>query len=95
MKGFEESKQLVHVRVFWDQGNKGINFRGTGEQRLNFEGNTGTETILRNREHRKHFFDFSGTGEQANLFQGNKGTGIPPGRASMMEHKLFTMYKIR
>ena len=32
-------------------GNKGIYFRVTGEQRLNFEGNRGTKTILGNREH--------------------------------------------
>ena len=68
---------------FGEQGNKGIYFRGTGEQRPNFEGNRGTKAILGNREHRKQIFNFWGTGEQANLFQGNKGTGTPPGRASL------------
>ena len=59
-----------------DQGNKGQNLRGTGEQRQYW----GTGNI------RKQTFDFWGTGEQANLFQGNKGTGTPPppGRASFM-----------
>ena len=71
---------------FWRTGKKGIYFRGTGEQRPNFEGNRGTKTILGNREHKK-IFDFWGTGEQVNLFQGNKGTGTPPphtGRASII-----------
>ena len=70
-------------RGFGEQGNKGIYFKGTGEQRLNFEG---TKTILGNREHRKQIFDFWGTGEQAILFQGNKRTTTPPptGRASFM-----------
>ena len=38
-------------RGFGEQGNKGIYFRGTGEQRPNFEGNRETKTILGNREH--------------------------------------------
>ena len=60
-------------RGFGEQGNKGIYFRGTGEQRPNFEGNRGTKTILGNREHKKtFFFDYKGTGEQANLFQGTR-----------------------
>ena len=50
---------------FGEQGNKGIYFRGTGEQRPNFEGNRGTKTILRNREHKKTIFQFLG----------NRGTG--------------------
>ena len=64
-------------RGFGEQGKRGIYFRGTGEQRSNFEGNRGTKTILGNREHKKTNFRFFGTGEQANLFQGNKGTGTP------------------
>ena len=71
-------------RGLGEQENKGIYFRGTGEQRPNFEGNRGTKTIMGNREHRKQIFDFGGTGEQANLFQGNKGTLTPPGRASLI-----------
>ena len=54
---------------FGEQGNKGIYFRGTEEQRLNFEGNRGTKIILGNREHRKSNF----------RYLGNKGTGTPPG----------------
>ena len=65
------------ARGFGEQGKKDIYFRGKGEQRPNFEGNSGTKTILRNI--RKEIFNFGGTGEQANLFQGNR---YPPGRAS-------------
>ena len=58
-------------------GKQGIYFRGTGEQRPNFEGGQrqywGTGNI------RKQIFDFWGTGEQSNLFQGNKGAGTPLG----------------
>ena len=64
---------------FWGTGENGIYFRGTGEQRPNFEGNRGTKTILGNREHNKTNFQFLGNREQANLFQGNKGTGTPLG----------------
>ena len=60
---------------FGGTGVKGIYFRGTGEQRPNFEGSRGTKTILGNREHKKQIFEFWRTGEQANVFQGNKGTG--------------------
>ena len=49
----------------------------SGEKRPNFEENSGTKTILGNREHRKQIFYFEGTGEQANVFQGNNGTGTP------------------
>ena len=63
--------------MFWGTGGNGIYFRGTGEQRPNFEGNRGTKTILGNI--RKQIFDFLGTGEEANLFQGNKGKGTPLG----------------
>ena len=74
-------------RGFGEQGKRGIYFRGTGEQRSNFEGNRGTKTILGNRKHKKTNFRFLGnrgtsqfiSGEQANLFQGNKGTGTPLG----------------
>ena len=56
-------------RGFWGTGEKGIYFRGTGEQRQYW----GTGNI------RKQIFDFWGTGEQANLYQGNMGTGTPLG----------------
>ena len=69
---------------FGEQGKRGIYFRGTGEQRPNFEGNMGTKTIMGNREHKKAIFILWGTGEQSNLFKGNKGTGTRPGRASYM-----------
>ena len=52
-------------------------FRGTGEQRPNFERHKGIKTILGNREHKKTKFAFWRPGEQTNLFQGNKGTGTP------------------
>ena len=74
------------LRGFEQQGKQGIYFRGTGEQRPNFEGNRGTKTMLGNREHEKTNFRFWKTGEQANLFQGNKGTGTPwEGLTSMYE----------
>ena len=55
---------------FWGTGEEGIytRGRGIGEQRPNFEGNRGTNTI----------FDFWGTGEQAYLFQGNRYPPPPP-----------------
>ena len=43
---------------------KGIYIRDTWEQRLYFEGNRGTKTILGNRELKKTFF--FGFGEQGN-----------------------------
>ena len=73
---------------FGEQGNKGIYFRGTWEQRPNFEGNRETKTILGNREHRKQIFHFWGTREQANLFEGNKGTGTPPWEGLIASLKL-------
>ena len=50
-------------RGFGEQGKKDIYFRGTGEQRPNFEGNRGTKTIFGNREHKKTFRFFI-SGEQ-------------------------------
>ena len=79
-------------RGFGEQWNKGIYFRGTWDQRPNFEGNRETKTILGNREHRKQIFDFGGTGEQANLFQGNKGTGTPPPWEGLMCSKFYKVY---
>ena len=70
-------------RGFGEQGNKGIYFRGTGEQRPNFEGKQGEQRQYWGTGNiENQIFDIWGTGEQANLFQGNKGTGTPPGRAS-------------
>ena len=60
--------QMFNINVQWgfgDQGKKGIYFRGTGEQRPNFEGNRGTMTIFENREHTKTNF----------RALGNRGTG--------------------
>ena len=60
---------------FWEQWKKGIYFRGTEEQRPNFEGNRGTKTILVVQgTNETKIFDFCGTGEQANLFHVNKRT---------------------
>ena len=74
-------------RGFGEQGIKVISFRGTGEQRPNFEGNRGTKTILENREHKKTNFRYFGTGEQANLFHGSNGTGPPlPAWRASSEH---------
>ena len=41
-----------------EQGNKGIYFRRTREQRCKTEGNRGTNAILGNREHRTSRFGF-------------------------------------
>ena len=51
-------KMMRSSHGFWGggQGNKGIYFRETGEQRLNFEGNRGTKAILGNRIHKKTNF---------------------------------------
>ena len=46
------------------RGKKDIYFRGTWEQRPNFEGNRGTKIILWNREHKLTNFQF--LGEQGN-----------------------------
>ena len=56
---------------------KGIYFRGTWEQRPNFEGNREKRQYLGTGNIRKQNFDFWGNEKQANLFQGNKGTGTP------------------
>ena len=77
---------------FGEQGKKGIYFRGTGEQRSNFEGNRRTKTILGTGNIRKQIFDFKGTGEQANLFQGNKGTGTP--WEGLIDAHLIMFYKV-
>ena len=63
---------LRHLGFFGEQGIKGIYFRGTGEQRPNFEGNSG---------HKKTNFRFWGN-RGTSKFIGNKGTGTPTGRAS-------------
>ena len=54
---------------------KGHLFQGNREQRLNFERNRGTKTILGNREYIYIKIGFRATGEQANLFQGSNGIG--------------------
>ena len=67
---------------FWGTGEKGIYFRGTGEQRPNFEGNRGRKTIFGNREHKKtnRFFGNRGTSQ---FISGEQGNRYPPGRASL------------
>ena len=56
-------------RGFGEQGTQGIYFRGTGEQRPNFEGNRGTKTILGNREHKSNFRFL---GNKPIYFRGNR-----------------------
>ena len=65
-------------RGFGEQGKKGIYFRGTGEQRPNFEGNRGTKTILGNREHKKTNFRFLGNRGASQFISGEQVTlGVP------------------
>ena len=58
---------------FWGTGEKGIYFRRTWEQRPNFEGNWGTETILGNREHKKTNFQFLGNRGTSQFISGEQG----------------------
>ena len=55
-----------------------IYFRGTGEQRPNFEGNRGTKTILGNREHKKAIFRFLGNRGTSEFLSGEQGNRYPP-----------------
>ena len=64
---------------FWETGEKGIYFRGTGEQRPNFEGNKGTKTILGNREHKKTNFPFLGNRGTSQFISGEQGNRYPLG----------------
>ena len=91
----------LHVRgpprSFGEQGNKGIYFWGIGEQSPKFEGNRGTKTILRNREHKKtNFRSFWEQGNKPIYFRGTR-EHVPPGSASclMWVHRAvkFTGYK--
>ena len=63
---------------FWGTGENGIYFRGTGEQRSNFEGNRGTKTILGNREHKKTNFRFLGNRETSQFISEEQGNRYPP-----------------
>ena len=58
---------------FGEQGKKSIYFRGTGEQRQNFEGNWGTKTILGSREHKKTNFRFLGNMGTSQFISGEQG----------------------
>ena len=69
-------------RGFGEQGKKGIYFRGTWEQRFNFEGNRGTKTILGNMEHKKTNFRFLGNRGTSQFISGEQGNRYPPGSAS-------------
>ena len=76
---------IVHVRPtyealpgVWGTGEKGIYFRGTGEQRSNCEGNRGTKTILGNREHKKTNFRFWGNRGTSQFISGEQGNRYPP-----------------
>ena len=64
-------------RGFGEQGKKDIYFRGTWEQRSNFEGNKGTKTILGNREHKKTNFWFFGNRETSQFISGEQGNRYP------------------
>ena len=68
---------------FWGTGENGIYFRGTGEQRPNFEGNRGTKSILGNREHKKTNFHFLGNRGTSQFISREQGNRYPPGRASL------------
>ena len=60
------------------EGNKGIYFRETGEQRPNFEGNRGTKTIFGNRKHKKTHFRFLGNMGTSQFISGEQGNKYPP-----------------
>ena len=63
---------------FRGTGETGHLFQGTGEQRLNFEGNRGTKTILGNREHKKTNFRFLGNMGTNQFISGEQGNRYPP-----------------
>ena len=67
---------------FWGtgvrRGKKGNYFMGTGEQRLNFEGNRGTKIILGNREHKKTNFQFWGNRGTSQFIPGEQKNRLPP-----------------
>ena len=75
---------LCHIvwrpsKGFEEQGKQGIYFRGTGEQRPNFEGNRGTKTILGNRAHKKTNFRFLGNRGTSQFISGEQGNRYPLG----------------
>ena len=59
MAFWSKNPEFMPPIVFGEQ-EKGINFRGTGEQRPNLDGDRGTKKILVNREHKKTIFRFLG-----------------------------------
>ena len=59
-------------------GNRGIRAFISGEQRPNFEGNWGTNTILGNREHKKTNFRFLGNRGTSQFISGEQGNRYPP-----------------
>ena len=69
---------------FGEQGEKGIYFKGTGEQRPNFEGNRGRKTILGNI--RKQIFVFLGNRGTSQFISGEQGNRYPPERASFLQY---------
>ena len=82
--------------VFWDQGNKGNFFRGTGEQLPKNKGNRATQTILENREHRKIRLCFWGTrpffrGEQGNRYP-RKGLNIVRSENKMLQNPQYIIW---
>ena len=71
------------------RGKKGIYFRGTGEQRQNFEGNRGTKTILGNREHKKTNFRFLGNRGTSQFISGEQGNWYPPPPLGGPQYNIF------
>ena len=72
MAFWSKNPEFMPPIVFWEQ-EKGINFRGTGEQRPNLDGDRGTKKILVNREHKKTIFRFFGLqGNKQIYFRGTK-----------------------
>ena len=92
---------LMPSQGFGEQGNQGIYFRGTGEQRSNFEENRGTKTILGNREHKKTNFRFFGNRGTSQFISGEQGNRYPPPprRASTLLKLVYTqlcnLYQLR
>ena len=75
---------------FLGTAEKGIYFRGTGEQRLNFEETGKTKTILGNWEHKKTNFRFLGNRGTSQSISGEQGNRYPPWEGLIMTGALCT-----
>ena len=60
------------LRGFREQGNKGIDFKGTREQMSENEGNRGTLAIFGSRNIGNEEFDFQQQGNKAIYFRGTR-----------------------